>query len=42
MSLPEAQPVYVPVAAWRPGDQLACALSEEQASISLVRRGGAP
>lgn len=42
MSLTQAQPVYLPVPAWRPGDQLACALGGSQGGISLVRSGGAP
>jgi hypothetical protein len=42
MSLAKARPACVPVPAWRPGDQLACAPGRDQAGISLVRYGGVP
>ena len=42
MSLAQARPAHIPVPAWRPGDQLACALGGNDEGISLVRCGGAP
>src|ERR1039457_4629259 len=40
MNLAQAQPAHIPVPAWRPGDQLACALGGDDEGISLVRCGG--
>lgn len=42
MSLAQARPAHIPVPAWRPGDQLACALGGNDEGISLVRCDGAP
>jgi hypothetical protein len=42
MSLAQARSAHIPVSAWRPGDQLACALNGNDKGISLVRWDGAP